>query len=85
MVKSSKSQRVLAQDTDVKEMILSATKGQILETFNLLYNGAGELNGGIFCAKLAYLSGLFGQLRRYSTKAGSIYPKHPRSKSKYKK
>ena len=66
---------MLPEDKYEKEMILSATKGQILETFNLLYNGAGKLNGGIFGAKLAYLSGLLGQLRKYSLKTNRVYRK----------
>ena len=75
MTKSSKTRKILPEDKDVKEMILSATKGQILETFNLLYNRAVKLNGGIFGAKLAHLTGLLAQLRKYSMRTNRVYQK----------
>jgi len=59
-------EKLASKEPDINEILLSSTKTDILTTIDLLLSKAGRLKGGVFGVKLAQLTSLLANYRKYT-------------------
>jgi len=59
-------EKLASKEPDINEILLSSTKTDILSTIDILLNKTGRLKGSVFGVKLAQLTSLLANYRKYT-------------------